>query len=102
MGLTGQLRVKEGQLLVDALVIGQGIGRSPVQEVDDYPRALDVAQEFVAQTSSGVGSLDQAGDVGHDVASVVAQGHHAQIGLQGSERVSSDLGPGSADHRQQG
>ena len=46
--------------------------------------------------------LDQAGDVGHGVVGLVVGPDHAQVGLEGGERVVGDLGLGRRDPRDQG
>ncbi len=46
--------------------------------------------------------LDQPGDVGHREGGAVVGPHHAQVGLEGGERVVGDLGPGSRDPGDEG
>jgi hypothetical protein len=70
--------------------------------VDQDARALDMAQEIVTQAHSHMGAFDQAGDVGQNQAFLFIQVCHAQVGLQGSERVRGDLGFGVGDDREQG
>ena len=43
------------------------------------------------------GALDEAGEVGHHELGVVAQAHHAEVGLEGGEGVVGDLGLGGRD-----
>ena len=53
------------------------------------------------QAPALAGSFDEPGDVGHDELGVV-EPHHAEVGLQGGERVVGDLGFGGRDAGDQG
>ena len=46
----------------------------------------------MAQASAFRSALDQAGHIGHDKAFLGTHAHHAQIGVQGGERVVGDFG----------
>jgi len=69
--------------------------------VDEHARALDVAQELVAQAAARMRALDQPGDVGQDKI-VVVDHDHAQHRHQCRKRVVGDLGLGRANYREQG
>ena len=67
-----------------------------VDEVEQEARALDMAEEAVADAGAVGGALDQPGDVGDDeLAALVAD--DAQLRVDGGERVSADLGLGVGD-----
>ena len=56
----------KAQLVGDGLPLVHRLARGAVDDADDDPRALDVAEELVAEAAALVGALDQAGDVGDD------------------------------------
>ena len=57
----------------------------------DECRALDVAQELMAQTLAFARTLNEAGDVGNDIG-VLAGTHHTQVGHERGKRIVGDLG----------
>ena len=69
-----------------------------IDDVHDECRALDVAQELMAQALALARTLDEAGDVGNDIG-VLAGTHHAQIGHERGKRVVSNLGAGGTHAR---
>ena len=80
------------------------LGRAEVEQHDQHPGTLDVAQELVAEALALRGALDQAGDVGHDELGAVAPGaqpDHAEMRLQRGERVVRDLRLGGRHGRDQ-
>ena len=81
-----------------ALLLGRlapVIGCHVHQDQQD-PGPFDVAQELVPQALALARPFDQPGDVGHHEL-VLVEAHHAQVGLQGGERVAGDLGLGRRD-----
>ena len=73
----------------------RGIGRQ-VDQQDQHPGPLDVAQELVAEAPTLAGALDEAGDVGDHELGVVGP-HHAEVGFERREGVVGDLGLGGGD-----
>ena len=72
------------------------IARRTVDQVEQHPGALDVAQEAVADAGAFGRALDQAGDVGDDeLAALVAD--HAELRAERGEGIIADLGGGVAD-----
>ncbi len=67
----------------------------------EHARALDVAQETVAEPRTFVRAFDQAGDVDHHERFEIRDAHDAELRLEGGERVVGDLRPRRADDRQQ-
>ena len=73
-----------------------GVGPRHVHDVDQHAGPLDVAQERVAQAGARAGALDEARQVRERDPAVVGrvahlQVEHAQVGLEGRERVVGDL-----------
>ena len=60
-----------------------------------------MAEKLNAEPLALMGSLDQAGDVGHHEAAVLAPGDHPQVGCEGGERVVRDLGSRRGNRRDQ-
>ncbi len=61
-----------------------------------------MTEEPVAETGSFVRALDQAGDVGQDELLLMIEAHHAELWVEGGERVVGDLGAGGRDGREEG
>ena len=61
-----------------------------------------MAQEAQSQSASLAGTLDDAGDVGHDKRLLATIGDDAQVGLERGEGVVGYLGLGGADDAEQG
>ncbi len=80
-------------VVLDRVAVLEATGE--VDDVQQQCRALDVAQELVAQALALCGALDEAGDVCHDEGAVVAV-DHAQVGHQGGKGIVRDLGARSA------
>ena len=61
------------------LLLGRApVDRREVEQEDEHPRPLDVAEELVAEAAALGRALDEAGDVGeHEL--VVAEAHHAEV-----------------------
>ena len=71
-----------------------GIAPGAVHEVDEEPGPLDVAQERVPEAGPARRALDEPRDIGDRRAassSSIAEVHHAEVGLEGGERVVGDL-----------
>ena len=94
--LLGQTLTIAFELTADGAVGTRHVLLRAVDQMDDGSTALDMAQEAVAQAGTGVGALDQAGQVGDDEA-VMAHHHRAELGLERGEGVVADLGAGAAD-----
>ncbi len=73
--------------------IGVRIERREVDDVQQEARALQVAQEPVAEARAVGGALDQAGNVGDDEAAVRVGAHDAEVGRERRERIVGDLRP---------
>ena len=52
---------------------GRAVDRGQVEQHEQDPGPLDVAQELVAEAPALAGPLDEAGDVGHDELGVVVE-----------------------------
>ena len=59
--------------------IGVGIERRDVDDVQQQARALQVAQELVAETRAFGGAFDQSRDVGDDEAPSFVGAHDAEV-----------------------
>ena len=64
--------------------------------------ALDMSQKAQSETFTLGGTLDDAGNVGHDERLLVAIAYDAQRGLHGGKGVVGYLRAGIGDSRQQG
>ena len=71
--LLEQRRVVRPQLVADDVVVPLGVARRAVDDVDEDPRPLDVAQERVAEAGPAAGALDEPGDVGDRRPALVAR-----------------------------
>ena len=69
-----------------------------INDMHDQGRALNVAQELMAQAFTLARALDETGDIGNDVR-IFAGTHHAQVGHERGKRVVGNLGTGSAHTR---
>src|SRR3546814_7745396 len=78
---------------LDALLLSRSVlgERRQVEQQDEDPRPLDVAEELVAQPPALVGTLDEPGQVGHDELHLVVKPDHAEVRLERGERVVGDL-----------
>ncbi len=70
--------------------------------MQQQPRALQVAQELMAQPGAFRRALDQAGDVGHHEGLLVIDPHHAQVGMQRGEGIVGHLRARIGDVRDKG
>ena len=68
-----------------------GIHRQDVDQVQQHARALQVLQETDAEPCTVGRAFDEAGNIGHDEAALIAAGHHAEIRVQRGERIVGDL-----------
>src|SRR5699024_10866994 len=92
-----------GQLQIDGVEIRYRIpalAAGHVHHVDQQAAAVDVPQEVMTQAGALTGSLDDAGNVGHNEGHALVHIDHSQIGEEGGKVVVGDLGPGLADHAQ--
>ena len=80
---------------------GAGASGDRSRSTHEHPGPLDVAQELVAEAPALAGALDEAGEVGDDELGVVVEAHHAEVRLEGGERVVGDLRLGRRDRRDQ-
>ena len=69
-----------------------------VDDVHDECRALDVAQELMAQALALARTLDETGNVGNDVR-IFAGTHHAEVRHERGKRVVGNLGTGGTHAR---
>jgi len=68
--------------------------------VDEQAGALDVAQELSAQAGAEMRAFNEAGHVGDDEGfkiRLLADGDHAEVGLEGGEGVIGDFGARGGD-----
>ncbi len=104
LGPLGQGLAVLSQLVPDGLVIVERVGtiqRHRLHEVHEEIGPLDVTEELVAQSVTGVCPLDQTGNIGHDEI-LVFRDHGSQVGVLGRERIVGDLGMCAGDAGQQG
>ena len=69
-----------------------------IDDMHDESRALNVAQELMAQALALARTLDKARDVGNDIG-VLAGTHHTQVGHERGKRIVGDLGSGGTHAR---
>ena len=69
-----------------------------IDDMHDECRALDMAQELMAQATALARTLNKAGDVGNDIG-VFAGTHHTQVGHERGKRIVGDLGTGGTHAR---
>ena len=65
--------------------------RRKVDDMQQQACACEVTQELMAKPCTFRGAFDQARDVGDNKTAVVIDTHHAQIRVQGCERIISTL-----------
>ena len=111
-GIDGHVRAGVGDDVHDVLVI------EAAHDVNDGVRATDVLQELVAEASTLARALDKTRDVhefddrgglllgvvhlGELVQPLVGHGHHADVRLDGAERIVGALRAGVGDGVEQG
>src|SRR5690606_34624903 len=88
--------------LLDRFGLHARLHRRDVHQVQQQPRALHVAQEQAAQPGAVGGALDQSGDVGDHEAAAGFDADHAQVRVQGGERIVGDLRRGRGHGADQG
>jgi hypothetical protein len=89
-----QVLVIRGKLVIDRLVRGYRFllrQRRDVDQMQQQLRALDVAQEAIAQSRSRVRAFNQTGNVGDHERAKVAEIDDAEVRLQSRERIVSDF-----------
>ena len=103
--LRGELRIVFLELLGDRARIGNRIGvrigRRDVDEMQQQARALQVAQELVAEARAFGGAFDQSRNVGDDEAASFVGAHDAELRRERRERIVGDLGPRRRDRADQ-
>ena len=97
----------QAELLADDRVVGLRVAGGDVHDVHEDTRALDVAQEGVAQAGARAGALDEAGHVGDGRPAMVLgidrlEVEDAEVRRQGREGVGRDLGIGRRQGREEG
>ena len=104
MGCSARGDGEAGQLLVDDFEVLDGVGAAggvgDIDQVEQEAGALDVAQELGAEAGAEVRAFDEAGHVGDDeglLVGLLADGDHAEVGLEGGEGVVGDFGLGGGD-----
>ena len=90
------------ELPLNHVQVGDHIISAGIDQVDQQPGALDVAQEVVPQPCPLGRSSDQTRNVGKNCAITTGTAYHPQVGHQGGEGVIGDLGPSCRKHRNQG
>ncbi len=93
-GRSQQLRAEQLELAADDVeVVGRLAARRRrhVHQVHQHLRALEVAQELVAEPVARCAPSIRPGHVGDDEAPVVAQADHAEVRRQRRERVVGNL-----------
>ena len=73
------------------------VGGQRLDEVDEDAGPLDMAEEFVAQAGAGVGTFDEARDIGHDELAVAIDVDDAEVGVLGGEGIVGDGGAGAGE-----
>src|SRR5690606_22061861 len=106
-----QLRIVPLQLALDrAHLVDRGhdlhalvaVHRRDVDQVQQQAGALQVAQELRAEAGAVGGALDQARDVGDHEAAVRLDADHAQVRIEGGERISRYVRGGGGDRAHEG
>ena len=97
--LVEERRIVRAELLADHVVVPFRVARRTVDDVDEDPRPLDMAQEGVAESGAAARALDEPGHVGdrRSPLVVLAEVHDAEVRLERRERVVGDLGRGGGD-----
>ena len=104
LGPIRQFGAVEAQLLIDLAKILGGVApiyACRINHMDQYAGSFHMAQKGVAKPDAGMGTLDQARNIGDDEAVVLAHIHQAQIGLKRREGIAGNFGAGGANHREQ-
>ena len=68
------------EFAADCAVVLDRIGavdRLRLDQVDQHSRAFDMPQELVAEAGAGVGTFDEARDIGHDERAIHVEVHDA-------------------------
>ena len=82
--------------VLDRIAAGR---RRHVDEVHQHLRALEMAQEPMAEPVSGVRALDESRHVGHDERAIARQADDAEVGNERRERIVGNLRSGRRDAR---
>ena len=100
-GFALEPRAISGELVADDAIGFGGIVGGGVDKVQQHARALDVAEEAVADPGALGCAFDQAGNIGEDeLAALVAD--DAELRAERGERIIADLGLGVGDRIEEG
>ncbi len=97
--LVEETRIVRAKLLADDVVVPCRVPRCAVDDVDEDPRPLDMAQEGMAESGAAARSLDEPGHVGDRRTPfvVLAEVHDPEVRLERGERIVRDLGRRGGD-----
>ncbi len=87
-----QVRIEQSQFAVYLCKISQRILRHPIQEMDQNPGALDMAEEGIPEARPLVSALDQPRDVRQNDGGIQVQFSDTQVRDQGCEWVGAIFG----------
>jgi hypothetical protein len=99
LGPFGEIVAIGFQLAAHGFPGGDGVLAGRVDEMQEGARALDMAEEAVAEADALMRALDQAGNVGNDEFALV-DAHDAELRMQRGEGIVGDLGLGRGDRRE--
>ena len=100
LDLVGEAIAVSFEFVAHRLVGFARVFAGAVDDVQQHAAALDMAEEAVAEPDAVVRALDQPRQIReHEVAIVDA--HHAELRMQGGERIVGDLRLGGADRRKE-
>ncbi len=91
-----------GELMADRAVGIDDVLFGAVDQVQDHRAALDMAEKAGAEPGALAGPFDQPRQVGDHKLGIVVKAHHAELRVQGRERVIGDFRAGMAHPRQKG
>ena len=94
LGLAFQSGAVGHQLAAHRGVISGHVVRRAVDQVDEQPATLHVAEKPRPQPGALVGAFDESRNVGQ-YDGIVVDADHAQVGMKRREGVIGDLGPGA-------
>ena len=98
-GLVEESRIVRAKLLADHVVVPSRVTGRTVDDVDEDPRPLDVAQEGMAESGPAARTLDEPGYVGDRRSPfvVLAEVHDPEVRFERGEGIVRDLGHGRRD-----
>ena len=88
-----QRGIPKAQFVFDRRLVGEDLADGPraVHQMHEDARALDVAQEAIAEPGARVGAFDEAGHVDHDERLVGRQADDAELRFERRERIVRDF-----------